>query len=465
MHHILRLLLVLLPLTTHAQLPVLWGMTPMGGADNKGTIFRVDGDGTDFLVMHHFSDADGYAPEGTLCLASNGKLYGTTNVGGTASPAAGTLFSFDLATSTYTKLVDFDISNGGFGWGGMIAHPDGKLYGATYGGGGSGGSIFRLDPATDTYTILHPLDQATEGGSINNRLSVGDDGLLYGSGGTGGVNNAGTLFRFDPGTNTFTLLYEFDGALNGRTPYGGITDGGNGWFYGTTWEGGSDDEGILFKYAPSTNTFVKLIDFTGPNGQSPWSSPVRLGTELYGTVTLGGAAGGGYVYHLDPATDAITVLHAFNLLDGGTLFGNVTGIGTTLYGAGSFGGTNYQGTVYAIDPLSGTLTTLHSFMDPSDGYSPRGDLVAAGTAIVGVEERAPEAGLHVMPNPADGAFTVAVPGGGANTVRLRDGLGRIVYAERAEGTMVQVEPSLAAGAYLLEVANAQRTLTTRVVLR
>ena len=67
-----------------------------GGANNKGTLFHVDADGTDFSVAYHFSDSSGYAPEGTLCLANNGKLYGTTNLGSTGRttlPAWAAVFS------------------------------------------------------------------------------------------------------------------------------------------------------------------------------------------------------------------------------------------------------------------------------------------------------------------------------------------------------------------------------------
>ncbi len=39
--------------------------------------------------------------------ASDGKLYGMTNTGGTDN--RGVIFSFDLSTSGFTKLKDFDI--------------------------------------------------------------------------------------------------------------------------------------------------------------------------------------------------------------------------------------------------------------------------------------------------------------------------------------------------------------------
>jgi uncharacterized repeat protein (TIGR03803 family) len=133
-------------------------------ANDKGIIFRVNGDGSDYQIEYEFDQLSGYGPEGSLCLAPNGKLYGMTNLGGEApgSPA-GTLFKFDLGGGGFTKLVDFDLlgGNGAFGWGTMIVASDGMLYGATYGGGGSGGSIFRLDPTNDNYTIVEVLDQAT----------------------------------------------------------------------------------------------------------------------------------------------------------------------------------------------------------------------------------------------------------------------------------------------------------------
>ncbi len=446
------LLLVLLSLGngTFAQLPRLWGMTTSGGANNKGTLFHVDADGTDFSVAYHFSDSSGYAPEGTLCLANNGKLYGTTNLGGSGLPGAGTLFSFDMATSTFNKLVDFNISNGGYGWGGMVAHPDGKLYGATYGGGGSGGSIFRVDPATDTYSILYALNQSTDGGSITNRLAIGNDGLLYGCAAYGGTNGGGTLFRFDPSNSAFTKLHDLDGALNGNTPYGSLCDAGNGWFYGATYEGGTDDEGVLFKYAPGNNTFVKLLDFTGPNGQSPWNGPIFWAADqLIGTTALGGSNGSGVIYGVDPATDTFSELYSFNVLDGGLLFGNVMAVGGALYGNGGTGGTNFEGTVYRYDPMADLLTTLHSFSGATDGSTPRGDLVAAGTAT-GVNELQAIPAFALSPNPTNGHFTITLTNDRAATLRVLNSVGQVVHQARLLQQATTLDLGLAPGLYLLE---------------
>ncbi|MBL7981184.1 MAG: T9SS type A sorting domain-containing protein [Flavobacteriales bacterium] len=465
----LRLVLataLLCALHTHAQ-PRLWGMTTMGGSNDKGTLFRVDADGTDFTVEYHFSEASGYAPEGTLCLAGNGKLYGTTNLGGTGSPAAGTLFSFDPATGVYTKLVDFNITNGGYGWSGLIATPSGALYGATYGGGGSGGSIFRVDPATDTYTILYALNQTTDGGAITSLLYRATDGQLYGCAAYGGANNAGTLFRFNPATNTYTKMHDLGGGANGKTPYGGLTEGGNGWYYGTTFEGGTDNKGILFKYAPGSNTFVKLLDFTGPNGQSPWTAPIPFAAdELWGTTANGGSNGNGMIYRLTPSTDTFEQRYSFSALAGGLLFSNVTPGGDGyLYGIGAFGGANFQGTVYRFDPQTNAVTTLHDMNGPTDGYSARGDLIVAGVATsVGGRDALP--GFSLLPNPTNGNFRVALHQRitAPFAIWVTNSTGQVVLRETAANTDRSLTLNVSPGLYMVTMELDGMRQTQRLVV-
>lgn len=56
-------------------------------------------------ILHKFVNAEGEEPHGTLLLASDGLFYGTTYADGAKD--AGTMFSFNPSTSTYTKLADF----------------------------------------------------------------------------------------------------------------------------------------------------------------------------------------------------------------------------------------------------------------------------------------------------------------------------------------------------------------------
>jgi uncharacterized repeat protein (TIGR03803 family) len=75
---------------------VLYGVTPLGGASNGGTVFELvppalaGGSWTE-TILHSFTNGtDGGAPNG-LTLGADGTLYGTTSHGGTDD--TGTVFA------------------------------------------------------------------------------------------------------------------------------------------------------------------------------------------------------------------------------------------------------------------------------------------------------------------------------------------------------------------------------------
>jgi uncharacterized repeat protein (TIGR03803 family) len=124
----------------------LYGMAYEGGNYGTGVIYSFDPAASVYTKLKDFDNSnDGGYPFGSLMQASDRKLYGMTYQGGTNG--YGVIFSFDLSTSTYTKLTDFDNTNGGYPYGSLIQASDGKLYGMTYQGGNNGnGVIFQLTP-------------------------------------------------------------------------------------------------------------------------------------------------------------------------------------------------------------------------------------------------------------------------------------------------------------------------------
>ncbi len=107
----------------------IYGNTLDGGANNKGVIFRFDPSTSAYQKLYDFDMLTGGTPMGALMQASNNKLYGTASAGGVHS--MGTLFSFDIASNSYSDLFDFDSINGTMPIANLIQLSNGLLYGAT----------------------------------------------------------------------------------------------------------------------------------------------------------------------------------------------------------------------------------------------------------------------------------------------------------------------------------------------
>lgn len=67
----------------------LFGTTAWGGSSNCGTVFKLDTDGSNFMVLKEFTGRDGAYPSGALVL-SGMTLYGRTSEGGISN--RGTVF-------------------------------------------------------------------------------------------------------------------------------------------------------------------------------------------------------------------------------------------------------------------------------------------------------------------------------------------------------------------------------------
>lgn len=102
----------------------------------------------------------------------------------------------------------------------------------------------------------------------------------------------------------FTTLYSFQGGSDGKQPTSGVILGTDGALYGTTFLGGTTNDGSVFSLAPGTGgswTHTVLLSFNGPDGKKP-SASLTFNSKgvLYGTAALGGSAGGGTVFALTP---------------------------------------------------------------------------------------------------------------------------------------------------------------------
>lgn len=126
----------------------LYGTCAYGNAENKGGIFRIRRNGQDFEVLHSFSGPnDGANPMSSLILATNGKLYSNTTMGGIHGE--GTVFSIDTTGANYAILRNFSNSvDGSYLQDQLIQASDLAIYGSTFSSNinpGGGGSIFKMN--------------------------------------------------------------------------------------------------------------------------------------------------------------------------------------------------------------------------------------------------------------------------------------------------------------------------------
>jgi len=242
--------------------------------------------------------------------------------------------------------------------------------------------------------VLHAFKGGSDGDFPAGGLISDASGNLIGTtanggGGTGcqGGQGCGTVFQLSPNGNEI-VLHAFAGGSDGALPLGSLIADSAGNFNGTTSEGGSADEGTIFKLAPD-GTATVLYAFTGgSDGGGPEGNLTKDGNgNLFGATALGGnlADCGGYgcgvVFELD-STGHESVLYAFTGgTDGLGPSGGVIRDGNgNLYGETTVGGINCGdapsgcGVVFMLAP-DGTETVLHTFQGGSDGELPRGSLL------------------------------------------------------------------------------------------
>ncbi len=103
----------------------------------------------------------------------------------------------NIFASQFTKKIDLSSTIGAYPQG-SLTFKDGIFYGLTSGGGiGISGTIFSWDPDTNTYAKKVDLDSAKGRNPQKTNLTLKDN-IFYGLTYSGGVNNAGTIFSWDP---------------------------------------------------------------------------------------------------------------------------------------------------------------------------------------------------------------------------------------------------------------------------
>lgn len=357
-----------------------YGTTVTGGSANCGTVFKLapSGGGWQQSVLHSFDCfAGGKNPYGGVTMGAQGNLYGTTVAGGSngicSGDGCGIVFKLTHSGGSWIESVvySFHDSPDAAGPGGaLVFDHSGNLWGTSPDGGAfAQGTIFELVFNNGQWTerIIHDFTGGTDGavGSLG-PLLLDAFGNFYGVTEIGGANSAGTVFKLTPGSGgtwTFSTLYAFQGQPDAAFPYGGLIADSHGNLYGTTYYGGTNGAGTVFRIGPTAGIGgwrdTVLYSFRGgADGGNPTSTLVFTSAgRLYGTTSMGGDSGCdcGVVFSLTPVGSnrwSESVLHTFGTHPDGaySYYGLTPDAAGHYFGTTAAGGNQNQGVVFELMP-------------------------------------------------------------------------------------------------------------------
>ncbi len=208
----------------------LYGTAEYGGSAGNGTVFALNTDGTGFTTLHSFTaianqspytNSDGIRPRAGLVLSGN-TLFGTAVGGGQF--ARGTVFKLNTDGSGFATLHSFPSTSGaqinseGAGPIAGLALSGDTLYGTTESGGSFGqGVVFKINTNGSGFKVLHHFFHATDGYYANATLTVSGH-TLYGAAIGSGMYGGGTVFALNTNGTEFTVLHHFINGSDGGGP-------------------------------------------------------------------------------------------------------------------------------------------------------------------------------------------------------------------------------------------------------
>lgn len=275
------------------------------GTDQLTTLYQFQGGTT-----------DGSAPAANIAMDKAGNIYGTTL--GSGAYGGGTVYEVSppaAGQTAWTEAVLWSFSAVDRMPGGLVRDKRGNLYGVTYHGGPGCGTVWELRTTASgwKYKTLWKFRgaNALDGCRPLAALNFDASGALYGTTSIGGASNDGTVFKLTPAATgseawTESVIWAFSGT-DGTYPNAQVNFDAAGNLYGTSIQGGANDDGTAWQLVPpvagGTNWTRNLIwTFGGTTGAYPTQGPMVFDAagNLYGTTLDGGTGGVGAAFELSP---------------------------------------------------------------------------------------------------------------------------------------------------------------------
>lgn len=305
----------------------LMAVPAYGAGDQFSALYTFTCNGNQFQRI-------GTCPRGgrpdSLIQGSDGNFYGAAqdSMEGTSAPNGGTVFS--LTPSGTLKVLHAFVpgpnkkyANGNLP--GLISEgPDGKIYGETIYGGNQGcdgycgdGALYRVNRDGSGFQIVHKYcsEANCADGQFGGAVVTGTDGNLYGTTYGGGANGAGTIFKVTPSTGAYEVVFNFDISTSGEGP-SGLVVASDGTFYGLSVSTTLGE--LLFHYTEATGEFQAFpMNFPEFNGLPSSGSMLTLGPSgnFYGIYEIYGESGAG-LFEVEPDGSNLQLFPFYTTRDG-----------------------------------------------------------------------------------------------------------------------------------------------------
>ena len=266
--------------------------------------------------------------------------------------------------------------------------------------------------AASSISTIYSFGTITPDGAVPKGSLTYVNGLVFGRTTTTykaahGEPHYGAIFHFDPNNlaSTYTIDHMFAGhdADDGDNPRHDAMTPFNGLLYGTTLDGGTHNNGIIFSIGQDSTGYQVLLSLHNSIGDESHSCFVVANDILYGMTAAGGDEGEGVIFSFNPvaptptptATPTPTPANFQKLFSfacasstGKEPHGRLTldPNGSTLYGMTRKGGEHDYGVVFSIDTSGGNYQVLHDFAggDSDGATSDHGYVVQSGDHLYGM---------------------------------------------------------------------------------
>lgn len=297
----------------------LYVTTREGGLHGKGTVCRLNRDGSAYEIIHHFgaTENDGTYPAVSLIEGTDGFLYGTTPTGGRYN--GGTVFKLRKNGADYSIVHHYPHSEGQ-PLGPVLEASNGALYGTAGGHPGNAQplpTVYRVNKDGSGYKTLHAFSQTVSDHFLPGRFLVeGTDGLLYGTAiDAHGGNIVG--FKIQKNGSAYTQLSSLE-LMPPRARYRllGWIQGGDSVRYGTGSGGGAYYGDVIARIRNDGSGYGEIYKFEPTNAPPSVSLITSLvaGPDglLYGTLQYGGELGSGMVFSFAPPGELSGIIATTN---------------------------------------------------------------------------------------------------------------------------------------------------------